>query len=153
QQTASSEVLQVISSSPGELEPVFRAMLANATKLCEATYGTMWLYESDAFRMAAIHGALPDAFTERWRSGTLHRPGPDVPIAQVARKRQPVQVADLGATQAYRDGEPLAVSAVDEGGIRSIVAVPMLKEQQFIGTINIFRQEVRSFTDKQVELL
>jgi GAF domain-containing protein len=153
QQTATSEVLRVVSSSPGELQPVFEVMLANATKLCEATYGTMWLYEGDAFRMAAIHGALPHAFTERWRSGTLHRPGPHVPIAQVAKKRQPVQVADLRTTQAYRDGEPLAVSAADEGGIRSFVAVPMLKEQQFIGTINIFRQEVRPFTEKQVDLL
>jgi GAF domain-containing protein len=153
QQTATSEVLQVISSSPGELQPVFETMLANATKLCEASYGTMWLYEGDAFRIAAIHGALPDAFTERWRSGTLHRPGPHVPIARVAKERRPVQVPDLRVTQAYRDGDPLAVSTVDQGGVRSFVAVPMLRDQQFIGTINIFRQEVRPFTDKQVELV
>ena len=153
QQTATAEVLQVISSSPGELQPVFEVMMANATKLCEAAYGAMWLYQDDAFRVAAIHGALPDAYTERWRSGTLYRPGPDVPIARVARTRQPVQVADLRESQAYRDGDPLPVSAADDGGIRSMVAVPMLKEQQFIGTINIFRQEVRPFSDKQIELV
>jgi len=75
-QTATSEVLQVISSSPGELEPVFQAMLANATRLCEASFGVIWLCDGDAFRSAAIYGALPTAYIEQWRTGTLYRPSP-----------------------------------------------------------------------------
>ena len=82
QQTATSEVLSVISSSPGELEPVFETMLANATRLCEASYGLMYLCEGDAFRMAALHGDLPGAFKEQWRCGTLFRPHPDVAPAR-----------------------------------------------------------------------
>ncbi len=85
QQTATSEVLQVISSSPGELEPVFEAMLANATRLCEASYGAIWLCDGDAFRFAAIHGALPTAFVEQQRSGTLFRPGPESPAGRASR--------------------------------------------------------------------
>ena len=98
QQTATSEVLSVISSSPGELGPVFQSMLANATKLCEASYGTFWLCEGDAFRVAALHGALPAAYMERLRSATLLRPGPQVPAVQALITRQPVQVSDMRAS-------------------------------------------------------
>jgi signal transduction histidine kinase len=155
QQTATSEVLQVISNSPGELEPVFQAMLANATKLCEASYGGMWLCEGDAFRAAARHGdaALPAAFAEQWRTGTVFRPGPDVPIARVAQTRQALQIADLREDRSYLAGDPLPVSAADIAGVRTVLAVPMLKENALVGVIAIFRQEVRPFTDKQMELL
>ena len=153
QQTATSEVLKIISSSPGELETVFNAMLENAIRLCEASYGNMWLCEGEDFRTAARHGPLPPAFLEKWRSGTLFRLGPEVPLVRAAKTGQPVQVADLRADQAYLDGDPLAVSGADEAGMRTLVAVPMLKENRPVGVIVIYRKEVRPFTDKQIELL
>jgi GAF domain-containing protein len=153
QQTATAEVLQVISSSPGELEPVFEALLANATRLCEASYGNMWLCEGEDFRTAALHGPLPPAFLEKWRPGTLFRPGSEIPSVRAAKTRQPVQIADLRAYQAYLDGDPLAVSGVEEAGMRTMVAVPMLRENEPVGVIVIYRKEVRLFTDKQIELV
>ncbi len=152
QQTATSEVLQVISSSPGELEPVFQAMLANATRLCEASYGTLWLSEGDGFRAVAFHGPLPPALMEQL-GGRLIRPGSETPLRRVAQSREPAQVPDLRATAAYRDGHPMAVVGVDVAGIRTVVAVPMLKENALVGVFAIYRREVRPFTDKQVELL
>ena len=95
QQTATSEVLKVISSSAGELEPVFNAMLENATRLCEARYGTMWLREGDAFRAASLYGPMPRAYTDLLRGGTLFHASPDTPTGRVAQTRQPVQVLDL----------------------------------------------------------
>jgi GAF domain-containing protein len=142
QQTATSEVLRVISSSPGELQPVFDALLANATRLCEASYGTMWLREGDAFRSAALHGPAPPEHIERWRSGSLFRPGPDVPLVQAIKNRQPVQVADLRATNAYLEGDPVAVAGVDVAGTRTLVAVPMFKDNEPVGAIVIYRKEV-----------
>jgi len=153
QQTATAEVLQVISSSPGDLKPVFEIMLANATKLCEGTHAAMWLTEGDGFRIAAFHGQLPGAYVGRWQNAALYYPGPDVPMARARRTRLPVQVADLRTSRAYLDGDPLLISGVDVAGIRTLVSVPMLKEQEVIGAINIFRQEVRPFTDQQIELL
>jgi signal transduction histidine kinase len=153
QQTATSDVLEVISSSTGNPQPVFNAMLAASTRLCEASYGALWLCEGDAYRTAALHGALPAAWNERWRSGTLFRPGADVPMARAARTRQPAQVADLRASSAYAAGDSLAVSAVDDAGIRTVLVVPMLKENEAIGFIAIYRTEVRLFSDKQIELV
>ena len=154
QQTATSEVLSVISSSRGELAPVFAAMLANAVRICAASYGAMWLCEGDAFRSAAFHGDLPPAYTERWRVGSVLRPtSPEVPLVQVAQTRKPYQVADLRATRAYRDGDPLFVSGADVAGIRTVLAVPMLKEGALVGALVIYRKEVRPFGDKQVALL
>ena len=109
QQTATSEVLRVISSSPGELEPVFAAMLANATKLCEASYGTMWLSAGDGFRIAAMHGPLPAAFIEQWGSGALLHPGPDVTLARVGQSSSSaIQIADLRRDKSYLSGDPIA---------------------------------------------
>jgi GAF domain-containing protein len=153
QQTATVDVLKVISSSPGELEPVFQAMLENATRICEANLGVMLLCEGDAFRTAAIHGALPAAFMERWRSGALVRRDPDLPGHRAAVTRQPVQIADLRTTPAYLRGEPFPVSGADVAGIRTLVTVPMIKDNDAIGVIAIYRQEVRPFTDKQIELV
>ena len=152
QQTATSEVLSVISSSPGELEPVFEAMLANATRLCEASYGTLWLSKGDGFRAVALHGDLPPAYREQLLGGVF-RPGSETPLARAAQTKQPVQFADLRESRAYLDGDPLPVASVDVAGIRTLAIVPMLKENATVGTIAIYRKEVRPFSEKQVELL
>jgi GAF domain-containing protein len=143
QQAAAAEVLRIISSSPGELEPVFQAMLAHATRLCEASYGAMWLKEGDRFRNAAFYGALPAAYSELWRSATVGR---TAPVGRVGQSRKPLQIADLREDQTYLDGYPLTVTAVDVAGIRTLALVPMLKEDEFVGAISIYRKEVRPFT-------
>ena len=153
QQTATSEVLSVISSSAGELRPVFETMLAKAIALCEASFGAMWLVDGDGYRTAALHGDLPEAYVEQWRSGTLHRPKADVPMARAIRSRMPVHVPDMLKEKAYLEGDPLPVSVVNVAGIRSLVTVPMLKDGEAIGVITIYRKELRSFTDKQIELV
>ena len=151
QQTATSEVLSVISTSPGELEPVFQTMLANATRLCEGSYGNMWVREEKGFRQAAFNGQLPPEFTDRWRSAVIS-PASNVPLARAAQSRKPVHIADLRKDPTYLEGHPLALSA-DSAGIRTLVAVPMLKENDCIGVIAIYRKELRPFGNKQVELL
>jgi GAF domain-containing protein len=153
QQTATSEVLRVISTSPGELAPVFEAMLANATRLCEASYGLMYLCEGDSLRMAAFHGDLPEAFKEQWGYGKLFRPHPDIAPARAVRTRQVVHIADLREDQAYLSGDPLPVAGVEVAGIRTLVVIPMLKENEPLGAISIYRKEVRPFNDKQIELV
>jgi GAF domain-containing protein len=155
QQTATSEVRRVISSSPGELEPVFQAMLGNATKLCQASFGAMWLCEGDAFRVAARNSGdtLSAVFTDKWRSGTVVHLSPNVPIARVRQTGRPLQIADLREDQSYLAREPLPVSAVDVAGARTLIVIPMRKENEVVGVIAIFRQEVRPFSDKQIELV
>src|SRR5262249_53151676 len=152
-QTATSEVLKVISSSPGELNLVFNTMLAKATELCEASYGTLWLRDGDGYRAAAIHGDLPTLFVEQWRSGTLYRPDPEVTLARSVRARKPIQEADLRTTPQYLKGDPLPVTAADIAGIRTLMVVPMLKDNEPIGGIGIYRKEVRPFGEKQIELV
>ena len=153
QQTATAEVLGVISSSPGELNLVFNIMLAKATELCEASYGTLWLRDGDGYRAAAIHGDLPTLFVEQWRSGTLYRPDPEVTLARSVRARKPIQEADVRTTPQYLKGDPLPVTAVDIAGIRTLMVVPMLKDNEPIGGIAIYRKEVRPFGEKQIELV
>ena len=154
QQTATSEVLKVISSSPGELEPVFQAMLENATHICEARFGNLVLYENenDAFRMAAMHGAPPEFAEKRGREPIIH-PSPKSPLFRVAKTRQLLHIIDLRIDEAYVDGDLPTRAFVELAGTRTIVVVPMLKDDKLIGAIGIYRQEVRSFTDKQIELL
>jgi hypothetical protein len=152
QQTATSEVLRVISSSPGELHSVFQPMLANAVKLCEATYGAMWLRRGDSFRNAGFCGPLPAEYVEIWRSATVPM-GSAVLLGPLAQSRKPAQIADLRETREYRDGYQLAVTAADFAGIRTMVGVPMVKNDDLIGAIIIYRKEVRPFTDKQIEVV
>jgi GAF domain-containing protein/DNA-binding response OmpR family regulator len=151
QQTATSEVLRVISSSPGELESVFQAMLENATRICEAKFGALFLSEGDAFRTVALHGA-PPAFAEARRREPLRRPTPTTGLGRVAATKQPVQIADVRADPAYTS-DPQRRELLDLAGARTLLNVPMLKENELIGQISIYRQEVRPFTDKQVELV
>ncbi len=151
QQTATSEVLRVISSSPGELEPVFNAMLENATRICEAKFGSLYLYDEDGLTLAATHNA-PPAFAEARRRGPI-QPAPDMALGRVIRTMRIAQVADVAATRAYAEGNQAAVDAVKLAGMRTVVAVPMLKDNRLIGVIASYRQEVRPFTEKQIALL
>jgi GAF domain-containing protein len=141
QQTATSEVLRVISSSPGELEAVFDAMLANAVRICEAKFGDLYLREADGFRMATTHNA-PPAYVEARTRERLLRPPPDAPLARVADTKQIVQIADIRTIRSYIDGHPFVAAGVDLAGYRTVLAVPMLKENELIGAITITRQEV-----------
>src|SRR5262249_57154 len=124
QQTATSEVLRVISSSVGELEPVFEAMLANAVRLCEAKFGTLYLHEGDTLGIVATHN-VPPAFAEARQRGPV-RPPPDGPLGRVIRTKQTDQVADVAALQSYAERHPSMVAAVELGRARTAVAVPML---------------------------
>jgi signal transduction histidine kinase len=151
QQTATSEVLSVISSSPGELEPVFQAMLGNATRICEAKFGTLYLRDGEAYRAASMCNA-PPAFAEYRRRGPIH-PGPSTGLGRVTRTKQLVHIADITSEQAYLEGDPIFVTAVEAGGFRTVLHVPMLNEEQLVGVIAIYRQEVHPFTDKQIALL
>ncbi|MGB8677369.1 MAG: GAF domain-containing protein, partial [Pseudolabrys sp.] len=148
-----ADVLKVISSTPGDLQPVFDTMLAKATDLCQASYGTMWLSQADGFRTVAMYGGLPPAWVEQWRSGTPYRPLPNRPLARVAESRQPIQITDLRDDQSYLEGDPLPVAAVEIAGIRTLLVVPMFKESELVGAIAIYRKEVRPFTDKQIALV
>ena len=148
-----TEVARLRRELKEALEPVFQAMLVNATRICEASLGVMLLREGDAFRTAAIYGALPAAFMKQWQSGALVRRDPDLPAHQAAVARQPVQIADLRKTAAYRAGHPFTVSGADVAGIRTMVTVPMVKDNDSIGVIAIYRQEIRPFTDKQIALV
>jgi len=151
-QMATSEVLGIISSSPGELEPVFDAMLANATRICEAKYGMLWLSEGGGFRPVALHGLPPALAAERQRDMIL-RPDPDHPFSRLIHTKQVVHVDDITAEPAYIRGFRPLVSLVDIGGARTLLMVPMLKEQELVGAIAIYRQELLPFTDKQIDLV
>jgi GAF domain-containing protein len=152
QQTATSDVLRVISSAPGDLSPVFAAILENATRICQAAFGILQLYEDGAFRLAATHNTPPDYSEARRREPIVH-PGPQTPLARVAATKQFVHIYDYAEERAYKQRDPGVVRLVELGGARTHVVVPMLKEDELIGTISIYRQEVRPFTNKQIELV
>ena len=144
-------MLQVISSSPGELAPVFEAILGNATRICEAKFGTLTQVVDGIPRLMFQLG-VPAPLEEYWRRETPG-PSPHNAISRVITTGQAVHVTDLQAYQAYIDGDPLAVAGVELGGIRTLLVVPMLKDDKTFGTIGIYRQEVHPFTDKQIELV
>ena len=153
QQTATADVLRVISSSPGELESVFTSILDNATRICQANFGTLFLREGEALRVAAHHGSLTKAWDEQWRAGMLLQPDAELQAFQTLSARQPIQVADLSKAASYLSRNPKAVNSVEIGGIRTMVTVPMLKDGEAIGVITIFRTEIRELTDKQIALV
>ena len=155
QQTATSEVLKVISSSPGELEPVFEAMLANATRICEAGFGNLFLREGPIFRSVAVH-SKQQSHADSWRRNPVFdlRDNPGGPLDHIAKTKQVVHIPDLRTDQSYiQKKNKRLVSLVEVAGARTLVTVPMLKEGELIGAINMYRQEVRPFTDKQIELV
>jgi len=152
QQTATSEVLQVISSSPGELAPVFEKLLENATRICGARFGMMWMVEGDAARCMALHNAPPE-FAELRQREPLVRPSPLNVLGRLMSTKQVVQIEDAQADRAYVEGDATRRANVDLAGARTLVAVPMLRENELIGAITIFRQEVKPFTEKQIELV
>ena len=126
-------------------------MLANATRLCEAKFGTLYLYEGDGIRAVAAHN-VPPAFAQARRRGPIYPP-PGSGLCEAIRTKQTVHVADLAAAQPYVERNPAIVEGVELGGVRTFVAVPMLKDNELIGMIAIYRQEVRPFTNKQIELV
>jgi GAF domain-containing protein len=151
QQTATSKVLRVISSSPGELEPVFESMLVNAARLCEANFGNLYLRDGDEFRIAAQHNTPAALVKERKRRPI--RSEPNTILGRMVETKQTVHIVDLASEPTYIERNPADVAAVELGGIRTFLIVPMLKEQELIGLLSIYRQEVRPFTDKQIELV
>ena len=153
QQTATADVLKVISASPGELEPVFQAMLENAVRLCEAQFAMLFLYEKEKNEYRAVgKWNLPPAWREFLEKNPI-RADPKVPLGRVAITKQPVQVADVLADQAYIDRYPGMVAVAELGGARTLLQVPLLKENELVGAFGIYRQEVRPFTDKQIALV
>ncbi|MGA7309471.1 MAG: GAF domain-containing protein [Pseudolabrys sp.] len=152
QQTATSEVLEVISSSPGELEPVFETMLANAVRICEAKFGTMIRAEEGGYRTVAMYGA-PPAYANERRRNPLLQIGPTNPLLRLAASKQLQHIADIRADQAYCDRDRAFVQLAEGAGARTLLLVPMLKENELIGAIAIYRQEVCPFTDKQIALV
>ena len=151
QQTATSEVLQVISSSPGNVQPVFSTVLENAVRICEAKFGLLYLYEGGGFRSVAASD-VPPAFAEALGKEQFP-PAPGGVLDAVLKTGRTVHVSDLAATQGYLERHHRMVAGVELGGIRTVVGVPMLKDNELVGVIGIYRQEVRPFTDKQIALL
>ena len=150
QQSGTSEVLRVISSSPGELQPVFNAMLENATRTCAAKFGILYQCEGDALRTVAIHGA-PQSFVEERQRNAIVSPNPDTTLGRALSTKQPVQIADIRAE--IKDFDARAAQLPKLAGARTVLAVPMIKENELLGAIMIYGQEVRLFTDKQIELV
>jgi signal transduction histidine kinase len=151
QQTATSEILRVISSSPADLQPTFHTILARATRLCKAHLGLLYRYDGDAWTAVAFHGATR-AFVDFLSRGPL-RPGPKTALSRVVAERQPIHIADIIADAAYQERDPLRVAQAELGGARTLVAVPMSKENGLVGAIVIYRPEVHPFTERQIELV
>jgi GAF domain-containing protein len=152
QQTATSEVLQVISSSPGDLQPVFATMLGNAARICDAKFGNIFRWDGDVFSLVATHNT-PPAFAEYRKRRPLPLK-PNLPFSRMVVTNAVVHCADAAALPAYTEQrDPDIVAAVELAGIRTFVAVPMLKENKLIGALIVYRQEVHPFTDKQIELV
>ncbi len=153
QQTATSEVLQVISSSPGELEPVFNAMLENATRICEAKLGNLFLREGNCFRAVAVHGE--SYYADRYRRDPIAdiSQNPGTPLDRIIKRKKVIHIPDLRLDQSYLDGNRFIVALADTAGARTELVVPMLKEDELVGAIVIYRQVVRPFTEKQIALV
>src|SRR5262249_23657768 len=155
QQTAASEVLRIISSSPDDLKPVFETMLANAVRICEAKFGVLFRCEGEALRAVAVHGA-PALYAEERQRNPVIRPSARTTLGRAVATKQPVQIADLQEEPAYIDSSSGATTGAEFArlaGARTTIAVPMVKQKELVGAIVIYRQEVRPFTEKQIELV
>ena len=152
QQTATSEVLQVISSSPGDLQPVFASMLENAVRICDAKWGTIHRWEGGTVHLMATHN-LPSAYANARRRTPYYHPSANSLFGRIAASKSVVHITDAAADKAYRERDPQHMRAVELGGARTVLGVPMLKENELIGALAVARQEVRPFTDKQIELV
>jgi transcriptional regulator with GAF, ATPase, and Fis domain len=151
QQTAASEVLQVISNAPGELQSVFTTMLERAVGICDAKFGMLYLREGAGFRLAAVHNVPPMYVKVRGVD-----PIPPVPggiLEAIMKTGRTTHLFDLAAIKSYAEGHPMIVAGVEVAGMRSLVGAPMLRGNELIGAIAIYRQEVRPFTDKQIDLV
>ncbi|MHB8269749.1 GAF domain-containing protein [Bradyrhizobium sp.] len=151
QRTATADVLQVISSSPGDLQPVFKSMLNNALRICEAKFGQLLLFDGKGFLPAELHNS-PAEYGELFKDGPLI-PGPRTALGRVIASKEVAHVADVMAGSTYAEGDPLRIATVDILQARTLLAVPMLKETELVGAIVIYRQEVRPFSDRQIELV
>ena len=152
-QTATSEVLKVISSSPGDLEPVFATMLEKAVRICDAKFGNIYRRDGDGFQLVATHNA-PPGYAEARRRLPQHGLNPESVVGRMAAMKAVVHVADASLDLGYIERRvPELVLAVELGGLRTGLAAPMLKENELIGALSLCRQEVRPFTDKQIELV
>jgi GAF domain-containing protein len=152
QQTATSEVLQVISRSPGEIEPVFESLLANATRLCDAKFGTLFQVRDGVSHAAAVLGDVPPKLRTFLRRKPLD-PSPASALGRVIAMKQIVHIADLTEDAAYIARDPYVIAITELTGTRSLLAVPMLKDTELIGAIAVYRTEVSPFSDKQIELV
>jgi two-component system, NtrC family, sensor kinase len=150
-QTATSEVLQVISSSPGDLQPVFASMLENAVRICDASFGNIYRWDGEALHLLAMQNT-PPAFAEAL-TRSPSRPHPKNVIGRMLTTKKVTHIADAAASEAYAERHPATVAAVELGGIRSVLTVPLLKEDELVGAFALARQEVRPFADKQIELV
>src|SRR6516164_6040833 len=153
QLSAASEVLRIISSSPGELTPAFNAKLENAVRLCGAEFGNLYLYDGEAFHTAALHSASQAYAEVRRRPLVLRELHPDSPLVRMARTKAVIHIADARTEKSYIERDPRFSEFVDRGGARTVLVVPMLKDDKLIGIITIYRQEVRTFTGNQIALL
>ena len=152
EQTATSDVLKVISSSPGDLEPVFDAMLAKAARICDAGFGNIFRIQGNALHLVGTHNTPPALVEARWRSSV--QPAPNGPFGRMLATKTVAHIPDLAAEEVYAEHRhPGAVAAVELGGVRTVLLVPMLKENEVVGVFSLYRQEVRPFTDRQIALV
>src|SRR5580692_2857696 len=150
QQAATSEVLKIVGSAAGDLNSVFQAMLEKAVRICDAGFGNLWLREGDCFRNAATHGA-PREYLDHIRIEPLVRPSPNISLGQILKTKQVSQVDDIRAAHTF--GDKIRIATIELAGARTLLVVPMLKDGDVVGALAIYRQEVRRFTDKQIELV
>src|SRR5262245_32386441 len=150
-QTATNDVLKIISNFPGDLQPVFDAMLESATRICEANFGNMFLYADNAFQAVAVHNAPPVYAEARTRG--LIRPSAGTGLGRLAETRQVVHIADMKAEPAYAARDPFGVTGVELAGIRQLLPWLYLRQEQLVCPFRIYRQQVRPYNDKQIELV
>jgi two-component system NtrC family sensor kinase len=152
QQTATAEVLQIINSSQGDLAPVFDGILQRAIRLCKGAFGNLWLYDGESFELAAAQGPFPPSYLEML-SQAGKQAGPNTVMRRAVRTQQTIQIADYQLEQAYLDRDPVAVATAEVGKARTILAVPMVGEARALGVFFVYRQEVRSFSKRQMAVL